>query len=46
MTQMRDRKINSTVYVKVLTEPMKLLLIVSHSKVHVMGDHIRQRKNI
>ena len=39
---MIDQRINSAVYVKVLSEPMNFLLSVSPSK--EMGDRKRQRK--
>ena len=42
--QMMDQRINSVVYVKVLSEPMNFLLIGSASK--EMGDHMRQGKNL
>ena len=39
---MTDQRINSVVYVKVLSEPMEIPLSVSPGK--EMGDHTRQRK--
>ena len=43
-TQMMDQRINSTVYVKVLSEPMKFPLGISPSK--EVGDCTKQKKNL
>ena len=44
MTQMMDQRINSAVYIKVLSEPMNFPLSVSPSK--KMEDRIRGEENI
>ena len=44
MMQMMDQRINSAVYVVVLSEPVNFPLSVRHS--NEMGDRMKQRKNI
>ena len=44
MIGMMDQRINSAVYIEVLSEPMNFPLNVSHRK--EMRDHTRYRKNL